>query len=147
MNLPKPIRAPKPKRPIQRKARVKKRAARKTLVRQCDKLWSDLVRGKGYCVLGIESPAHVCKGAIQAMHGLSRRYQGTRWELVNGFPGCQAAHFYWTKEPMAWTRWLIERWGLSFYDQMWRQAQAGKPKDMNAVKTALETHLALKEQR
>lgn len=139
--IPKP--GPKVKagpRRIARKAGVKKRRTTKraALVRQCDKLWGEIVRAKGACVMKVHYPQHECKGPLQAMHGLSRRYHGTRWLVEQGFPGCAAAHMRWTKEPMLWTRFLIERWGLIGYDAMWAQAQAGKPKDMNAVKAALE---------
>ena len=140
-----PIRAPKVQRPIPRKARVKKRRGTKraALVRACDKLWSEIIRAKGYCVLSLSEPTHECKRVLQAMHGISRRYHGTRWNLSNGYPGCQAAHYRFTKDPMAWTRWLIERWGLGGYDLLWGVAQAGKPRDMAAVLSALQARKAL----
>ena len=83
------------------------------------------------------------QGPLQAMHGISRRYQGTRWDLSNGLPGCAAAHTYWTVQPMAWARQLISQWGLIGYDNMWKQAQAGKPKDLHAVLSALQARKAL----
>lgn len=138
VSLPKPLRVKSQPRPIQRKARVQKRkkTSRAKLVRQCDKLWSEIVRAKGPCVM-LEDQGHECKGVIQAMHGLSRRYHGTRWELWNGFPGCQAAHFYWTKEPMAWAFWLVRIWGLEGWAEKWLQARRLKP-DMESVLASLE---------
>lgn len=129
---------PKPT-PIKRKARpkTKRGTKRASLVRQCDKLWGEIIRAKGPCIAAVWEPGHVCGGPIQAMHGLSRSYHGTRWNLDNGLPGCRNSHMAWTKAPMRWARFLIDRWGITGYDAMWKQAQAGKPKDMAAVLAGL----------
>jgi hypothetical protein len=145
--IPKPEkRPPKPRKRIARTGKPKTRATKhRSLVKACDKLWGELVRAKGVCVIQWFDCSHQCGGPLQAMHGLSRRYHGTRWDIANGFCGCRSGHMRYTKEPMAWTRWLIERWGLVGYDAMWAKAQAGKPKDMNAVLAALQARKGLAE--
>lgn len=86
---PKPPRTSrKARRTIARKsrpARVRK-TPRSKLKRQADALWSSIVRAAGKC--------RICGSGerLQAAHGFSRRYLGTRHDLRNGWCLCSGCH-------------------------------------------------------
>lgn len=135
MQLPKPVRQAKaPKRikrnPANRGKKVpSRRKARKVTEKTCDKLWSQVVKESGRCLFAagpaaaltaqITGKRHACKGYLQAMHGFSRIYRGTRWDLRNGFPGCAAVHYYYTLRPQEWDRFLRAWWGETLFDRLW----------------------------
>lgn len=97
-------------------------------VRELDSLWSRLVKAKGICELADSHPTFPCSGILNAAHGFSRRYAGTRHILLNGFAICGAAHTYWTHRPLEWDVILRERWGESVYEELRRLAlKAGRP--------------------
>jgi len=119
-----PKRGPKnPKRP-----RKQRKTSRAKLGRECDKLWSLLVRRKGAC--------EACGGTnvLQGAHGFSRRYRATRWVLLNGFCLCRGCHVTYTHDPLGWDTFLRDAWGEMVYDSLRASAQFGRaPRDMEAV--------------
>lgn len=82
--------------------------------RKADELWGALVR-KGRCELQDLGP---CGGPIQACHGLSRGYLGTRYLLDNGFSGCAGHNFFAEVKPLEWDEYLRRRWGIPKYEEM-----------------------------
>lgn len=86
----------------------KKRKADK---KQCDVLWSKLVKVPQVCRYAQHNPEHKCAGPFQAAHGFSRRYLGTRWDLRNGFCLCAGAHYKFTLDPLGWDELLRDWWG------------------------------------
>lgn len=160
-----PIRTPKPRRPMARRtpaekaAKTRKVRARRTpcVVRGCrrrprsagyclthakreaDRLWSLVVRGSGEgCEMADRHPTFPCGGPIQAAHGFSRRYRGTRYVLLNGFRICAAAHRYWTERPLEWDELLRERWGEVVYEEMRRLALHDDGPDYSEVLAELQ---------
>ena len=112
--LPKPPKRPrKPSKPLQRTKRP--RRARKSslaaLKRLADALWSQTVRSRpGGC--------ECCErtdGMFQGAHGFSRRYLGTRWNLLNGFKLSQGCHVRFTYDPIRWDEYLRAAWGEPVY--------------------------------
>jgi hypothetical protein len=85
---------------------------------KADQLWGQLVRTDECAVArlareyGLKSPA--CNGPIQACHGFSRGYMGTRYLLENGFSGC-ASHNLWAElKPLEWDEFLRAVWGAEY---------------------------------
>lgn len=119
----------------------KRRKARKATSKRCDIAWSAAVRASGPCRL-IGRPGHACGGPIQAAHGFSRRYRGTRWDLRNGFPLCAGGHVKYTYDPLAWDQLLREWWGVELYEEMRAKAQAPSRPDFAAILGSLEGRAA-----
>jgi hypothetical protein len=74
-----------------------------------DKLWSGIVRAAGKC--GSQE-------RLQAAHGFSRRYLGTRWDLRNGWCLCSGCHVRYTHDPIGWDDFLREELGAALYEQL-----------------------------
>ncbi len=111
MSFPKPKKRPKRKRD-------RRPSRRRTTRRDCDRLWSKLIKRDGVCYGLKVFPRHVCKGPLQAAHGFSRRYAGTRHDLRNGFPLCAALHVRYTYDPIRWDNLLRKWWGLELYEEL-----------------------------
>ena len=135
MRIPKPARrSPKPRARLRRK----RKGGLAWAGRECDRLWSLIVRASngGRCFVATDPgclPGHVCNGAIRAAHGFSRRYRATRWELINGFPLDAAAHVRLTHDPLAWDGLLLRWWGESVYAELRRKAVASAKVDPREV--------------
>lgn len=116
------------------------------LAKQADQLWSKLIKRAGACefqrpgALSDYRP-HVCRGALQSMHGIPRTYRATRWEPINGFAGCQAVHWYYTVRKEEWTAFLHWAWGEDVFTELWRQAREMKKPDMTQVVENLKGEL------
>jgi len=111
---------------IHRRSRTRKRrkGKRASLARQADALWGQIVRRNGYC--------EDCGSNqfLQAAHGFSRRYRGTRWLPINGFCLCRGCHKRWTHDPLGWTAWLKDQWGVGVYDELELCARAVTKPDL-----------------
>lgn len=127
------------RQPISRKSRprARRKGKRASLARQCDLLWGQIVRRQGYC--------ENCnkRDYLQAAHGFSRRYRGTRWLPINGFCLCRSCHKRWTHDHLGWTDWLIDRWGLDVYEELKRKARAIAKPDHAAILASLKKELGL----
>lgn len=82
--------------------------------RKADILWGARIR-KDRCELSDIGP---CGGVIQACHGFSRGYLGTRWLLENGFSGCAGHNFYAEVKPLEWDQYLRKTWGTAKYERL-----------------------------
>jgi hypothetical protein len=97
-------------------------------IKKLDTLTSKKVREKGRCEL--EGKDHLtCKGNLQTMHIISRRYRLTRWFLDNLLCGCAAHHFYYTTRPEEW-RQLLDQIMPHLYDKLWDIAWNGGKKEV-----------------
>jgi hypothetical protein len=127
---PKPPRTErKARRPIARKSRPAKvrKTPRSKLKRMADKLWSQIVRAAGKCrICGSEE-------RLQAAHGFSRSYLGTRWDLRNGWCLCAADHVFYTHRPLEWGEFMHSELGPVLYDELRKQAMARCIPDYEAV--------------
>lgn len=119
--LPKPSRE---SRQPKRRIRNRRKGGKAWAARECDRLWSLIVRASngGQCFLATDGRGHKCAGPLQAAHGYSRRYRVTRWLLINGFPLCSGAHVRYTHDPLGWMVLLAEWWGDSVFQQLRREA-------------------------
>ena len=100
-------------------------------VRELDTLWARLVKAKGYC--------EICRSVLglQAAHGFSRRYGGTRWVLLNGFCLCNGCHIRYTHDSLGWTEILRKAWGDLVYEELREIAQHGGRPDFELTYAAL----------
>lgn len=122
--IPKPAkRGPKPRKRIARKRKGK----RASIARECDRLWSLIVRGRGHCE-NCGTQEH-----IQAAHGISRRYRATRWLPINGFALCRSDHVFYTHRPLEWTAWLRAAWGEPVFERLTELALIAAKQDMPAI--------------
>lgn len=125
------------RRPIARKSkpRARRKGKRASLARQCDQLWGQIVRKPGWCEICGKSEF------LQAAHGFSRRYRGTRWLPINGFCLCRSCHKRMTHDPLRWTEWLRIKWGEPTYYELERRAKAIAKPDHAAILASLKKEL------
>ena len=109
--------------------------------READRLWSLLVKRPGRC--------ECCNATafLQAAHGFSRRYRGTRWLPINGFCLCRGCHYRFGLDPLGWTAWLKNRWGVSVYEELERLARATAKPDHKAIVAKLQMELTAAQER
>ena len=131
---PKPApRATKPRKPIPRKRAAPRTVKTSCTTRGCkraptagvlclthakrkaDDLWGKRIR-KEQCELSDLGTR--CAGVIQACHGFSRGYMGTRYSLENGFSGCAGHNFFAEIKPLEWDTYLRKRWGEAKYERL-----------------------------
>jgi hypothetical protein len=127
--IPKPEkRAPRPRKRIARAKRPAKvrKTSRTKLKRMADKLWSLVVRAAGKC--------RICgsKERLQAAHGFSRRYLGTRFDLRNGWCLCAGCHVFYTHRPLEFDEWLRRELG-EIYEPLREQALTITAPDYEAI--------------
>ena len=127
--LPKPVRRLRPRKPIARKSRPAKvrKTSRSKLKRQADKLWSEIVRSAGKC--------RICGSAerLQAAHGFSRRYLGTRHDLRNGWCLCSGCHLTMGYRAIEWDMFMHKELGQELYQKLREQALARCVPDYEAI--------------
>jgi hypothetical protein len=131
-----------PRRSIPRQAlrksrpRRQRKGKRASLAREADRLWGLIVRRCGRCE-GCGSTQF-----LQAAHGFSRRYRGTRWLPINGFCLCRKCHMRWTHDPLGWTAWLKERWGATVYEELEQMARKIAKPDHREIVAKLRAEFA-----
>jgi hypothetical protein len=91
--------------PLKRSPKKKRRKG--NVIKDCDLLFSRLIRSRATCEVKPFWP-HECKGNSQTLHIVSRRYLGTRWSEDNAINGCQAAHLFYTVRPLEWDQVIEE---------------------------------------
>ena len=124
-------------RKAKRKAKAKRiggKPSHAKLVKVADALFGAIIRSAGHCQSG--RPNHA--GTLQCAHGFSRRYEGTRWDLLNAWCLCAGCHVYYTHRPLEWDEWLRERMG-SDYEPTRRKAINGGKQDVAAIIEALRS--------
>lgn len=124
LRFPKPEKRVKARKAIKRGKRPRRRRAGTpaAISRECDRLWSKIVRSRYTCEAAKGSFLD-CAGQLQAAHGFSRRYRNTRWLPINGFALCAGHHVWFTYDPLGWDDWLRAAWGQKVYDELRRLAQ------------------------
>lgn len=111
------------------KTLVRRQPKRSTLSNRADRMWSALIRARGYCEL--PAPGG-CGGMWQGAHVIGRRHRGVRWNLENGLCLDRDCHVYWTHHPEGFVLAVQEKWP-GRYERMWALAQQGWDKDIGAV--------------
>lgn len=85
---------------------------------KADKLFSELVRSKGFCLR--------CRRTdnLQCSHIRSRRFSATRTDLANAQCLCAGCHRYFTDNPVEFTDWLDATIGRDEYLRLKRKSEA-----------------------
>lgn len=128
-------RAPIQRRAIGRKRTPARRKKRQSLSKRADALWAQVVKAPGRCV------ACGSTERLQAAHGISRRYRGTRWLPINGFCLCARHHVYWTHRPLEWDCYLQAAWGQPVYYELRLLALKKATPDFPAIIAALSAEV------
>ena len=80
---------------------MKKKPSRKTQKNKCDKLWSQIIRGKVQC--------EACgKPGNNPHHVIGRSNHNLRWDLRNGCLLCPACHFEVHNNPIKFMDWFSD---------------------------------------
>ena len=74
---------------------------------------------------------------LEAAHGISRWYRGTRFDLRNGFCLCHCCHRWMTDHPQEWKAYLRAELG-PVYEELKQLARAKTTPDYEAVIAVLE---------
>lgn len=119
MPFEKPTKPVRPRKPICRGKgpRKKRKSPTAVLGREADRLWSLVVRKRGFCEICAKTER------LQGAHGFSRRYRGTRWLPINGFCLDAGCHVRMTHDPLLWDQFLLEQWGFDTYWNLRAMAQ------------------------
>lgn len=91
------------------KHRVKRASRPAAWTAKLDKRAGDLVRARGVCEAAGTKWHRKCSGPLQWCHGVSRRHFSLRWDLLNAWSMCAAAHSYFTYHPFEWHE-FMQRW-------------------------------------
>lgn len=121
--------------------RQKRRTPAAALKLRADSLWSQVVHARPErCEIQQYHP-HNCVGGFQAMHGIPRTYQATRYLPINGFKGCAFIHKRYTERPEEWSWVTLKAWGGPVFLELWATARAMAPVDMEATVARLRAEL------
>ncbi len=83
---------------IQKHKDEQEKPTKKALKGKADKLFSELIRRKGYCELkGLDNIT--CAGSLQTMHIKSRGNLNLRYDEKNALCGCSGHHIFYTNNP------------------------------------------------
>ena len=95
-----------------------KKKSRKYLKRKADKLFSELIRSRGYCEWCLTK-----NNTLQTAHIFSRRFLVTRWVPLNANCLCAKCHFKAHQKPVEYVEWLKEYLGEDVYNELRRLAK------------------------
>lgn len=87
---------------------------------KADRLFSKIVRAKGYCEKCLRRPPTV---QLQCAHWISRRYAWTRTYRDNAFCLCAACHRWFTDHPTEFGTWATNRRGWEKYAEVKARSQ------------------------
>ena len=113
-----------------------KKPTRKTTIKKLDKIFADKVKSKGVCQLAFLDSL-TCKGNLQCMHIISRKYKVLRWDFKNAMAGCMAHHFWYTNNPWLWHELIMHKFP-STYDYVNSRKHEVWDKDLIAVEESLK---------
>ncbi|HEC67028.1 MAG TPA: hypothetical protein ENI23_17260 [bacterium] len=115
-----------------------RKPSRKTLKKNADRLFSQLIRNTGFC----EWCGTKDKSTLQTAHIFSRRFLVTRWVPLNANCLCSACHFKAHERPVEYTEWLKEYLGEAVYEELRRMAKTSiKKVDLEEVIEDLKAKL------
>ena len=111
-----------------------------TIKRKLDKLFSEYIRSRGYCIK--------CKKLdnLQCCHIFSRSNMSVRWDIDNLLSMCAGCHFFAHKNPILFTEFVREYLGAERYEQLKVRARAIKQWKLDEMVEFYEAmKIALKE--
>lgn len=115
---------------------------RKHLWEYLDGLWGSVIR-TGRCDLGDfhREQGFACGGRVVACHGFDRTEKPTRWDLRNGWSGCDAANKTADDYRVRWYLWCRKTWGAELWDELSALVTLGAAGDWTPDYEAIERSL------
>ena len=114
---------------------MKKKSNRKAIIRKLDKIFADKVKEGGICQLAYLDNI-TCKGNLQTMHIISRKYKILRWDFKNAMAGCMAHHFFYTNNPWLWHELIMHKFPAT-YDYVNSRKNEAWDKDLSKIEAEL----------
>ena len=104
------------KRLVCRKPQEHLERCRKHMLLYLDGLWGQNIR-TGHCDLADLHKTYrfACGGRVVACHGFDRGEMPVRWDLRQGFSGCDAANKWADDYRVRWYVWCEQQWGGELY--------------------------------
>jgi hypothetical protein len=106
-----------------RKRKKKTRKTKSAIIRKLDKIFSEIVRSKGYCVKCNKDGATV---QLQTAHIFSRTYKSVRWDYHNSLCLCAGCHFWAHRNPVLFTEFVKSYLGDLGYETLKMSASCTK---------------------
>jgi len=113
------------------RVRKVKKASRGKLGREADRLFSLIVRSRGFCEARGVRTLHA--GPLQCAHIIGRSYRSTRWDEENAFCLCAGCHRFWTSRPIEFRRFVVDMRGIVWFDEVTSRALHPWDKDIVGV--------------
>lgn len=97
-----------------------RKPSRKTLSTTADKLFSRIVRARGYCEASKWGDGVECGGGLQCAHIVGRANRRLRWVFDNALSLCAGHHVWYTNHPLEW----FEQVQLYLGEERWKRLRA-----------------------
>ena len=118
-----------------------KKPSKTTITHKLDRVVSEIVRARGYCVKCRRN-----NDTLQAAHIFSRSNRAVRWDLMNILCLCAGCHFWVHKNPTLFTEYLRENWmGEEKYCELRRRATMIKKWRLDELQDLYEEFVKIKE--
>lgn len=102
------------------KAKIARESKDSFLNKKLDKLWSEVIRLKGYCELCGRKSTEV---VLHSHHIFSRRHFSTRWDIKNGLSLCNGCHLYKAhKDIQEFSDWVQNHFGDEYMKEIREKA-------------------------
>ena len=107
---------------------------KKAEIRKLDKLFSQLIRSKGYC-----EKCGARNDTLQCCHIFSRSKRSVRWTKLNALCLCAKCHWWAHLNPILFTEFVRQHLGKTRYELLKTKARKIKPYlDYETIKYSLE---------
>lgn len=104
---------------------------RSSVIKKLDKVFSQIIRSKGFC-----EHCGVSDRTLQCAHIYSRRHKNIRWDKENALCLCAGCHlFWWHHEPAEAIRWAM---GIRDFDYLDKKVAESKPTKIGELLLILE---------
>lgn len=112
-----------------------RKISRSGLIKKLDKMFSEIVRRKGFC----ERCGKTDKSKLQCAHLYSRRHKNIRWDLENALCLCSGCHIFWFHlEPAMAIRWAMELKDFIYLDKKVSETKPMKMNDLFQIEEKLK---------
>lgn len=91
-----------------------RKMSRKTAKAKADKLFGQIVRGRGHCEAAGQANRQ-CSPKLETCHIVTRARSNTRCVEANALCMCSSHHRYFTANPVEWGLFIVDRFGEDEY--------------------------------
>ena len=90
-------------------SKLSKKISKSALKKKCDKLFSQIIRSKGFCEFKGKDKVK-CSSVLNTMHIFSRTNLRLRWDENNVICGCAGHHRYYTTNNFEFIEAVMKWW-------------------------------------